>query len=92
MSVRRMPNGTFTVQFRCKDKEGRDVHKFKRGFASKSEAEDWENDYKATRGQSMAMKFSDFLTIYEDDMKPRIRETTWATKRHIIRTKIEPVA
>ena len=90
MSVRRMPNGTLTVQFRCKDKEGRDIHKFKRGFASKSEAEDWENDYKATRGQSMAMKFSDFLTIYEDDMKPRIRETTWATKRHIIRTKIEP--
>lgn len=90
MSVKEMPNGTFTVQFRCKDKEGNDVHKFKRGFASRAEAEAWESDYKATRGQSMAMKFSDFLKIYEDDMRPRIRETTWATKKHIIRTKIEP--
>lgn len=90
MSVKEMPNGTFTVQFRCKDKEGHDVHKFKRGFKSRTEAEAWESDYKATRGQSMAMKFSDFLKIYEDDMKPRIRETTWETKKHIIRTKIEP--
>lgn len=90
MSVKEMPNGTFTVQFRCKDKEGNDVHKFKRGFASRSEAEAWESDYKATRGQSMAMKFSDFLKIYEEDMRPRIRETTWATKKHIIQKKIEP--
>lgn len=90
MSVRQMPNGTFTVQFRCKDAEGNDVHKFRRGFASKAEAEAWESDYKATRGKSMAMKFSDFLPIYEDDLGPRLRESTWATKRHMIDTKIAP--
>lgn len=40
---------------------------------------------------SIAIKFSDFLTIYENYMKPRIRKTTWATKRHIILTKREPL-
>lgn len=90
MSIKRSPNGTYTVQFRCKDAEGRELHKFRRGFATRSEAEEWERDYKATRGQSMAMKFYDFLRIYEDDMRPRLRETTWATKRHMIDTKIKP--
>ena len=90
MSVKQMPNGTFTVQFRCKDADGKDVHKFKRGFASREDAESWESDYKATRGKSMAMKFSDFLLIYEDDMGARLRETTWATKKHMIETKIRP--
>lgn len=51
MSVREMPNGTFTVQFRCKDADGKDVHEFRRGFTSKEEAEAWESDYKATRGK-----------------------------------------
>lgn len=90
MSVREMPNGTFTVQFRCKDADGKDVHEFRRGFTSKEEAEVWESDYKATRGKSMAMQFSDFLLIYEDDMGSRLRETTWATKKHMIQTKIKP--
>lgn len=90
MSVREMPNGTFTVQFRCKDADGKDVHKFRRGFASREEAEAWESDYKATRGKSMAMKFSDFLLIYEDDLGSRLRETTWATKKHMIDTKVRP--
>lgn len=39
MSVKQMPNGTFTVQFRCKDADGKDIHKFKRGFASREDAE-----------------------------------------------------
>lgn len=50
MSVREMPNGTFTMQFRCKGNEGHDVHKFKRGFKSRAEAEARESDYKAMRG------------------------------------------
>lgn len=63
MSVKRSPNGTYTVQFRCKDAEGRGLHKFRRGFATRSEAEEWERDYKATRGQSMAMKFYDYTRM-----------------------------
>ena len=90
MTVKRAPNGTYTVQFRCKDAEGRELHKFRRGFATRSKAEEWERDYKATRGQSMAMKFYDFRKIYEEDMRPRLRETTWATKQHMIDTKIKP--
>lgn len=90
MSVKEMPNGTFTVQFRCKDREGNELRKFRRGFKSREEAEAWESEYKASRGQSMAMKFSDFLNAYRDDMQARLRETTWNNKEHLIRTKIKP--
>ncbi|WP_165055103.1 MULTISPECIES: Arm DNA-binding domain-containing protein [unclassified Adlercreutzia] len=75
MTVREMPNGTFTVQFRCKDKEGNEQHKFRRGFETVEAAAAWEADYKATRGQSMAMTFSSFLYIYHEDLGPRICET-----------------
>lgn len=90
MTVKEMPNGSFTVQFRCKDKEGNEQHKFRRGFKTAEEAAAWEADYKATRGQSMSMTFSSFLQIYYEDLGPRIRETTMNNKRYIIDGKIKP--
>lgn len=90
MTVKEMPNGSFTVQFRCKDKEGNEQHKFRRGFKTAEEAAAWEADYKATRGQSMSMTFASFLQIYYEDLGPRIRETTMDNKRYIIDGKIKP--
>lgn len=36
------------------------------------------------------MKFEDFLNIYYDDIRPRIRENTMRTKKYIIDLKILP--
>jgi integrase len=36
------------------------------------------------------MTFASFVEIFEEDRKKRIKENTWATKSHIIRTKILP--
>ncbi len=36
------------------------------------------------------MTFSSFFEIYEEDKKKRVKENTWESKRHIIRTKILP--
>lgn len=36
------------------------------------------------------MTFASFVDIYNADMKNRIKENTWHTKEHIIRTKIMP--
>ena len=36
------------------------------------------------------MRFEEFLEIYYDDIKVRIRENTMETKKHIIRTKVLP--
>lgn len=33
------------------------------------------------------MTFSDFVEVYSNDMKPRLRLNTWNSKEHIIRTK-----
>ena len=36
------------------------------------------------------MTFSDFVDAYTRDMKPKLKQNTWLTKEHIIRTKLLP--
>ena len=36
------------------------------------------------------MTFEAFCELYEKDMRPRLKESTWATKDHITRTKLLP--
>lgn len=36
------------------------------------------------------MTFKSFVEHYTEDMKSRVKENTWATKEHIIRTKLLP--
>ena len=36
------------------------------------------------------MTFSSFVELYSKDMKSRIKENTWHTKEHILRTKVLP--
>lgn len=39
---------------------------------------------------SLNMTFESFSDIYFDDMKKRLKENTWHTKEHILRTKLIP--
>ena len=36
------------------------------------------------------MTFASFFEIYEEDKKKRVKENTWESKSHMIRTKILP--
>lgn len=36
------------------------------------------------------MTFGDFCSLYESDMRPRLKRNTWNIKEHIIRKKILP--
>lgn len=36
------------------------------------------------------MLFKDFIEVYTEDMKPRLKYNTWLTKEHIIKTKLLP--
>lgn len=36
------------------------------------------------------MRFADFVGVYADDMRPYLRESTWATKEYMINDKIIP--
>ena len=82
--------GTWYTSFPYVDWTGKRCRKLKRGFLTKKEAQNWENQFKLQKANSLDMTFEDFYGIYEADVKPKIRYNTWCTKEHIIKTKILP--
>lgn len=62
----------------------------KRGFKTKREALAWEREQLNKATANLDMTFASFVEQYTADMKTRIKENTWVTKEHIIRTKLLP--
>ncbi len=83
-------NGTWYVLTRYLDWKGERKQKCKRGFETKCEAQEWERVFKQQSAADMDMTFAAFVELYIKDMKPRLKENTWLTKKHIIETKILP--
>ena len=91
MSVTRDKNtGKWMSQIRVKDWTGKEIHKKKRGFKTKKEALQWEQDFISQADGSLGMKFKDFVEIYMKDANPRLRETTLANKHYLINKKDLP--
>ncbi|MDD3138401.1 MAG: site-specific integrase [Lachnospiraceae bacterium] len=78
------------VVFRFTDWKGERKQTQKRGFATKREAQMWEREELLKQGGKLDMTFGSFFEIYETDKKKRVKENTWESKSHIIRTKIIP--
>ena len=83
-------NGTWYVMARYVNWKGERKQKCKRGFATKKEAQEWERMFQLQNSSDMDMSFEAFTELYIRDMKSRLKENTWLTKEHIIRTKILP--
>jgi len=83
-------NGTWYVLTRYLDWKGERKQKCKRGFETKREAQEWERVFQQQSAADMDMNFASFVELYIKDMKPRLKENTWLTKKHIIETKILP--
>ena len=83
-------NGTWYVIARYVNWKGERKQKCKRGFATKKEAQEWERMFQLQNSSDMDMSFEAFTELYTRDMKSRLKENTWLTKEHIIRTKILP--
>lgn len=66
------------------------IRKKKRGFKTKREALEWEQSFRQKQAASLDMLFKDFVEVYTEDMKPRLKYNTWLTKEHIIKTKLLP--
>ena len=62
----------------------------KHGFATKKEALVWEREMMLKSESKLDMTFGSFFDIYAEDKKRRVKENTWESKSHIIRTKILP--
>ena len=82
--------GTWYAAFYYEDWQGVRKKKLKRGFATKKEALEWERQFLLQQAADLNMKFGDFVEIYMEDKKNRVRENTMVSKEHIIRTKILP--
>lgn len=81
---------TWRAVYRYTDWTGDRKQSQKRGFKTKREALAWEREQLNKATADLDMTFASFVEQYTADMKTRIKENTWATKDHIIRTKLLP--
>ena len=88
--IKNKKTGMWEVRTYYKDLTGERKQKTKRDFAKKSEALEWERNFKLKENQSISMSFQSFVDIYLTDLEPRIKRNTFLTKKHIIETKILP--
>ena len=81
---------TWRVIYRYTDFTGEVKQSQKRGFATKREALAWERENANVKETNLNMTFASFLEIYTEDVKNRVKENTWLTKKNIFNTKILP--
>ena len=81
---------TWRAVYRYTDWNGERKQTQKRGFKTKREAQAWEREQLNKSTADLDMSFKSFVELYTADMQTRLKENTWATKDHIIRTKLLP--
>lgn len=82
--------GTWYASVHYRDWQGQKRTKTRRGFRTKADAQEYEDSFRREESSTLDMKFREFAEVYERDVRPTIRENTWNTKEHVIRTKIIP--
>ena len=75
---------------RYTDWKGERKQKCKRGFSTKREAQDWEREFLRQKRADVDMTFESFVKLYEQDLRPKIKENTWLSKESVIQSKILP--
>ena len=81
---------TWYVKFRYKNWMGETKWITKRGFQTKRDAQQWERDFILRQSGSLDMTFREFVKVYAEERKPRLKESTWVMKENIIETKLIP--
>lgn len=82
--------GKWVAQFYFTDWTGKRKKKYKRGFSTKKEAQEWERDFLRKQKADMNMKVAAFVDLYLDDMKPRLRGSTLDGKHFLFDKMIIP--
>ena len=81
---------TWYVSVRYEDWTGKKTRKVKRGFVTKREALEWERKFLLKENASLDMTFDSFLELYKEDLKDRLKLSTWIMKTSVIDQKILP--
>ena len=71
--IKNNKTGMWEVRTYYKDLTGARKQKTKRGFAKKSEALEWERNFKLKENQSISMSFKSFMDIYLTDLESRTK-------------------
>lgn len=91
MTAKMSSGGKWECAFRYKNWEGKSKLKHARGFETKEDAERFEEDFKRMASTKAGMPFEIFCDRYLDEIKPRVRVTTYETRERMIRLKIKPL-
>lgn len=81
---------TWYVKFQYKNWKNEKKWVTKRGFKTRREALQWENEFQLKQQGSIEMSFADFVNVYREDRTPRLKESTTVMKDNIIDTKLVP--
>lgn len=82
--------GKWYCSFYYSDWQGKRKKKKKEGFNTKREAKDWENEFIHKTSADCSMTFRSLVELYKEDIAPRIKPTTKASKEFMIDTKLLP--
>jgi integrase len=81
---------TYFTSFYYNDWAGNRRKKKKEGFAKQAEAKIFEREFLEKTAATPDMKFSALLELYFDDLKTRIKPTTYQNKKMVFEKKILP--
>lgn len=79
---------TWYCQFYYNTWTGERKKKFKRGFSTKKEAQEWEREFLSKQQANPDMLFKSLVELYFEDMGSRLRKSTLSSKRYMVDTKI----
>lgn len=82
--------GTYYCSFYYTDWTGAKKRKKKEGFKTQREAKAFEIDFLSTQQNDCNMQFDKLVDLYLEDSQTRVRNTTFANKKHLIDHKITP--
>lgn len=83
-------NKKWSVQFSYKDYYGNTRRKHKLGFKTKRDAKQYMDEFIKKQQSNIDMTFASFLDEYKENMYLDLRDSTIATKTHIIELHILP--
>ncbi len=82
--------GTWYVKVSIKGEDGKFHSTTKRGFKTKRDALAWENEQKNKEHGVLDKTFESFCNIYFDHLEPRLKQSTFLTKKSIIINHVLP--
>lgn len=83
-------NKSWYAKFDYTDWQGTHKQKLKRGFTRKKDAVAFEREFIKKQKADLSMNFETFVKLYLDELRSRIRETTFSNKQYLINSKIIP--